>query len=75
MAISRRLTELSALASMHDAMLVVDEAHATGIFGARGRGCAGHLPQDRVVSVHTCGKALGRGRRPDLRICAHHAII
>jgi len=53
------LEELSRLALAHGATLVVDEAHATGIFGAGGRGCAEDLPQENLISVHTCGKALG----------------
>jgi 8-amino-7-oxononanoate synthase len=64
--------ELSRLASAQDAMLVVDEAHATGIFGARGRGCGEELPQENLISVHTCGKALGVA---GALVCASAQII
>jgi 8-amino-7-oxononanoate synthase len=41
-------------------MLVVDEAHATGVLGPQGRGLAAHLEgRDDVIALHTCGKALG----------------
>ncbi len=54
------LTELAALAERHDAILLVDEAHATGICGPQGRGLAATLPaRENVISLHTCGKALG----------------
>ena len=53
------LAQLSKLAGEHDAILVIDEAHATGIFGSRGRGCGEDLDHDRVIALHTCGKALG----------------
>lgn len=52
--------DLAALARAEDAWLLIDEAHATGVFGAQGRGIAAHLEgADHVVSLHTCGKALG----------------
>ncbi|MBA2126035.1 8-amino-7-oxononanoate synthase [Hyphomicrobium methylovorum] len=48
------------MAQKHDAILIVDEAHATGVFGPDGRGLAAHLEgRADVISVHTCGKALG----------------
>jgi 8-amino-7-oxononanoate synthase len=54
------LDALTAVADRYDAVLIVDEAHATGVFGPDGRGLLGDLPRgDRVVSLHTCGKALG----------------
>ena len=53
------LAELQALASRYDAILIVDEAHATGVFGPRGRGLCEVLPSERLIAVHTCGKALG----------------
>lgn len=52
------LQELSLLAVESDAILVVDEAHATGVYGPQGRGLA-HDLQAEVLSLHTCGKALG----------------
>jgi len=52
------LSELDVLAREHDAVLVVDEAHATGVFGPRGRGLAHDLPTE-VLTLHTCGKGLG----------------
>ena len=43
-----------------DAILVVDEAHATGVFGPGGAGLAhGLARRDNLVTLHTCGKALG----------------
>lgn len=51
---------LSEIADRHDAFLVIDEAHATGVFGEMGRGLAGHIgARENVVTLHTCGKALG----------------
>ncbi|MFD3191794.1 8-amino-7-oxononanoate synthase [Sedimentitalea sp. HM32M-2] len=52
------LQELSALAREWDAVLVVDEAHATGVYGPRGRGRAHGLDAE-LVTLHTCGKGLG----------------
>ncbi len=54
------LSELMALADRHDGMLLVDEAHATGVLGLGGRGLgAAFEGAENVVSLHTCGKALG----------------
>ena len=51
---------LTEIAARHDAMLLIDEAHATGVFGPRGRGLAAHLEgRPNVVTLHTCGKAMG----------------
>ena len=54
------LAELVAVAERHDAMLLIDEAHATGLYGPDGRGLAAFLEgRDNVIALHTCGKALG----------------
>jgi 8-amino-7-oxononanoate synthase len=54
------LAELDALARHWEAVLVIDEAHATGVLGQHGRGRAAFLEgRENVVTVHTCGKALG----------------
>lgn len=54
------LADLAALAAREDAMLLIDEAHATGVFGPDGRGLAARLDgQENVVVLRTCGKALG----------------
>jgi 8-amino-7-oxononanoate synthase len=50
------------VAARHDAVLVVDEAHATGVLGATGRGVAEHFglaPAAIPVTIVTFGKALG----------------
>ncbi|MBF5079286.1 MAG: 8-amino-7-oxononanoate synthase [Methyloversatilis sp.] len=53
------LDDLMRLADAHG-FLLIDEAHATGVFGPRGRGLAHHLEgRDNVVTLHTLGKALG----------------
>ena len=54
------LGELAELADRHDAILLIDEAHATGVFGPDGRGlAAGYDGRENVITLRTCGKALG----------------
>lgn len=54
------LADLMAIADRHDAILVIDEAHATGVWGPEGRGLgAAFHDRANVITLHTCGKALG----------------
>ncbi|MEZ2143290.1 8-amino-7-oxononanoate synthase [Bradyrhizobium sp. DN5] len=54
------LEDLVAIAERYEAFLVVDEAHATGVYGEQGRGLtASYEGREDLVVVHTCGKALG----------------
>lgn len=54
------LEELIAIANQYDAFLMVDEAHATGVYGEHGRGLtAPYKGHENLLVVHTCGKALG----------------
>ena len=54
------LPELAALTDRYGAVLIVDEAHATGLFGAQGRGLAARLDgRANIITLRTFGKALG----------------
>jgi 8-amino-7-oxononanoate synthase len=54
------LAAFAELADRHDAILVVDEAHATGVYGPEGRGLAAPWEgRENVLVLHTCSKALG----------------
>lgn len=54
------LPQLVALAARHDAILFLDEAHATGVYGDQGRGLgAAYEGAPNIISLHTCGKGLG----------------
>jgi glycine C-acetyltransferase len=56
-----KLPQLLQVARDHDAVLVVDDSHATGVLGATGRGTAEHFGVVGEVDVitSTLGKALG----------------
>jgi glycine C-acetyltransferase len=56
-----RLPEICALAEAHDALVMVDDSHATGFFGPTGRGTPEyHGVQARIdLITSTFGKALG----------------
>jgi glycine C-acetyltransferase len=56
-----RLPDIVELARRHDAVVVVDDSHATGVLGATGRGTAEHYGMLGEVDVvtSTLGKALG----------------
>ena len=55
------LPALAQLAEEHAAMLVIDEAHATGVFGEQGRGVCELLAaeQSSHIRIGTLSKALG----------------
>jgi 8-amino-7-oxononanoate synthase len=54
------LCALFAVAERHGGMVVIDEAHATGVLGPQGRGLAATFEgRDNIITLHTCGKALG----------------
>ena len=57
------LAEIVALARRHDALLFVDECHATGFLGPTGRGTDEHCGVYGQVDVinSTLGKAMGGG--------------
>ena len=56
-----RLPEILELAREHDAIVVVDDSHGTGVLGASGRGTPEHFDVVGEVDVitSTLGKALG----------------
>jgi 8-amino-7-oxononanoate synthase len=57
---SPEIADLLAIADQYEATIVIDEAHATGVVGPEGRGLAAAFEgRDNVITLHTCGKALG----------------
>ena len=55
------LEAIITLCEKHNAHIILDEAHATGVLGDNGEGLAQHLQvQDKLFArVHTFGKAMG----------------
>ncbi|MBI5586866.1 MAG: 8-amino-7-oxononanoate synthase [Deltaproteobacteria bacterium] len=55
------LKEIAGLLDRHNALLIVDDAHATGVLGKTGRGTPEHLgvTHPSVIHMGTLGKALG----------------
>ena len=54
------VSEFADLADRTGAMLLIDEAHAAGICGPKGRGLAAQLQgRENIVTLATCGKAMG----------------
>ncbi len=57
------LEQITALARKHDALVMVDDSHATGFVGKRGRGSPEHCGVEGRIDIltSTLGKALGGG--------------
>ena len=55
------LRKIIEVANEFEAIVIVDEAHATGVLGTNGEGLVKDTIErnSRIISVHTCGKALG----------------
>ncbi len=55
------LPEIIALAKRYSAMIMVDDAHGTGVLGKKGEGTAEHFGIEKGIDIHmgTLGKALG----------------
>jgi 8-amino-7-oxononanoate synthase len=55
------LDEILKVVRRHDALLLVDEAHSTGVLGPDGRGAAAHFGVEGQIDLHvgTLSKALG----------------
>ncbi|QWE98164.1 8-amino-7-oxononanoate synthase [Cupriavidus sp. EM10] len=68
------LAELLVLAELHDAWIVVDDAHGFGVLGEQGRGLLAHLglKSKRFIYVGTLGKAAGVA---GAFVAAHTAIV
>jgi 8-amino-7-oxononanoate synthase len=55
------LKAIADVANEFGAIIIVDEAHATGVLGKRGEGLVKDSirPSENIITIHTCGKALG----------------
>jgi len=54
-----KLPEITTLAKKYEAMVMVDDCHATGFMGPGGRGTPAHFGVDVDILTGTLGKALG----------------
>ena len=54
-----KLPEIRALADKYDAILMVDDCHATGFMGPKGAGTPAHFNVSADILTGTLGKALG----------------
>ena len=67
------LADLFEIADRYGAMLIVDEAHATGVWGSNGRGFTENYEgHPNLVTLHTCGKAIGLS---GAIVCASSQVI
>jgi len=54
-----KLPKIRALADQYDALVMVDDCHATGFMGPQGRGTPAHFGVQADILTGTLGKALG----------------
>lgn len=54
-----KLPEITELAARHDALVMVDDCHATGFMGPKGAGTPAHAGVEADILTGTLGKALG----------------
>src|SRR2546425_5221743 len=56
-----KLPDIAALARKYDAVVAIDDSHATGVLGQTGRGTAEHfgMAGEGDIITSTLGKALG----------------
>ena len=68
------LPAILALCDLHDAWLLVDDAHGFGVLGQHGRGALEHfaLSSPRIIYMGTLGKAAGVG---GAFVAAHRTVI
>jgi len=52
------ILEIAELCKRYGALLVLDEAHSIGVYGARGSGVGAALPRDSYLAIYPCGKAM-----------------
>ena len=68
------VADLLAIAEVHDALLIVDDAHGFGVLGKYGHGileCC-QIQSDRIVYIGTLGKAAGVS---GAFVCAHTTLM
>lgn len=58
--------------NQNNVYLVIDEAHATGIFGEGGKGFSFGIKNENIIALHTCSKGLGVS---GALVCASNEII
>jgi 8-amino-7-oxononanoate synthase len=68
------VADLLAIAEVHDALLIVDDAHGFGVLGKYGHGILEHfqIQSDRIVYIGTLGKAAGVS---GAFVCAHKTLM
>ncbi len=68
------LKEILQLCELHDAWLIVDDAHGFGVLGKQGRGLVEHFPlrSERLILIGTLSKAAGVA---GAFVTAHETII